>query len=277
MPFSPSVASFLCQACGTEFPPAASPPPACPVCEDERQFVPPGGQRWTSFAALSAGHRTVVAYDGALLGFGMTPHFAIGQRALLLRTPAGNVLWDMIPLIDRATVDLVEGLGGLAAIAISHPHYYSTMARWAEAFGVKVHLHASDEAWVMRPGGHVKAWDGERLELLPGVTLLRCGGHFAGGAVLHAAESLVPGGAILAGDILQVTPGCDGVGFMRSYPNFIPLGASAVRRIAAALDGFTFEAIYGAFWGRVVERGGPAVLERSVARHVGWLERTADI
>ena len=54
------------------------------------------------------------------------PDFAIAQRALLIRTPAGNFLWDCIALIDDATVDLIKGLGGLAGIAISHPHYYTT-------------------------------------------------------------------------------------------------------------------------------------------------------
>ena len=61
------------------------------------------------------------------------PAFAIGQRALLLRTAGGNVLWDCIAL-DAATVTLIKGLGGIKAIAISHPHFYTTMVEWARAF-----------------------------------------------------------------------------------------------------------------------------------------------
>ena len=37
---------------------------------------------------------------------------------------------------------------------------------------------------------------------------------------------------------------------MYSYPNLIPLPAAAVRGIAAALEPFAFERIYGAWWGR---------------------------
>lgn len=269
--------SFLCTACGTQFPPAETPPPACPICRDERQYVPPSGQRWTTFEAMRAGHRAVIAHDGELLGLGMTPAFAIGQRALLVRTAEGNILFDMMPLVDRAIVDVIHGLGGLAAIAISHPHYYSTMAEWSAAFGVPVHIHGRDRQWVMRPGEHVRPWEEERLEILPGATLIRCGGHFSGGTVLHLSDRLHPGGAVLCGDVWQVTPGCDWLGFMRSYPNYIPLGGTAVRRIASAMDGLAFEAIYGAFWGRVVKADGRGILERSVERHVAWLEEDEDI
>ena len=270
--------SFLCTACGTGYPPAETPPKTCPICRDERQYVPPSGQGWTSFETMRDGHRALIAYDGEFLGIGMAPHFAIGERALLVRTPAGNILWDLIPLIDRAMIELIDGLGGLAAIAISHPHYYTTMAEWSEAFGgIPVLTHAADKAWIQRPGPHVALWEGERREILPGVTLIRCGGHFAGGTVLHVADAAGGKGALLSGDILQVTPGCDGLGFMRSYPNYIPLGTTAVQRIEAALDGLAFDTISGAFWGRVVPQDGRAVLKRSVERHVRWLEEDADI
>ncbi len=34
----------ICTACGTQFEESTEPPSACPVCEDDRQFVPPSGQ-----------------------------------------------------------------------------------------------------------------------------------------------------------------------------------------------------------------------------------------
>ncbi|MBP0616470.1 MBL fold metallo-hydrolase [Jiella mangrovi] len=263
--------SYLCTACGTQFPSSPTPPAACPICQDERQFVPPSGQGWVSFETMRRTHRAIAAYDGEFLGLGMTPHFAIGQRALLVRTPAGNVLWDMIPLIDRALVEIVRGLGGLAAIVISHPHFYSTMAEWSAAFDVPVHVHARDRDWVMNLGEHVRTWEGDRFDLLPGATLIRCGGHFAGGTVMHLPMAHEGRGALLSGDILHVTPGCDGLGFMRGYPNFVPLGEAAVGRIAAALEGVGFDAVYGAFWDRVIASDGRAVLRRSVDRHVAFL------
>ena len=62
-----------------------------------------------------------------LIGIGIDPHFAIGQRALFLRTPKGNVLWDCLPLLDEAVVEAIKSMGGISAIAISHPHYFSSM------------------------------------------------------------------------------------------------------------------------------------------------------
>ena len=86
------------------------------------------------------------------MGVGTMPEFAIGQRALFLQSPSGNVLWDCIALIDLATIDLLNGLGGVSAIAISHPHYYTTMVEWSHAFGrVPVFLHEGDREWVQRP------------------------------------------------------------------------------------------------------------------------------
>ena len=270
--------SFICAACGTAYPSSDAPPAACPICQDERQYVPPSGQRWTDLAALRRSHKATFSMEAALLGLGMTPYFAIGQRALLVRTPAGNLLWDLIPLIDQAVVDLVRGLGGLQAIAISHPHYYGTMQDWSEAFGgVPVHLHAADREHVMAPGPHVAFWEGERMQPLPGLTLVRCGGHFAGGTVLHVADAHDGRGAVLSGDILQVTPSGDAVSFMRSYPNMIPLSAGSVRRVAGALEDLPFDAIYGAFWDRVVPANGKDALRRSVERYVRWLATEDDV
>ncbi len=153
------------------------------------------------------------------------PAFAINQRAFLLLTPQGNILWDCIALLDPATEALVRGLGGLSAIAISHPHYYTTMQDWAAAFDAPVHLHAADRDWVMRAAPSIRFWEGETLEIAPAVTLIRAGGHFAGGTVLHWAGTSDSAGALLAGDIVQVTPGARCVSFMWSYPNMLPLPA----------------------------------------------------
>jgi len=38
----------------------------------------------------------------------------------------GISLWDSISLIDDAAITLINGFGGLRAIAISHPHFYTT-------------------------------------------------------------------------------------------------------------------------------------------------------
>ena len=70
-------------------------------------------------------------HELGLLGIGTTQAFAIGQRALLVTTPAGNVPSDCISFLDSATHQIVVALGGIAAIAISHPHYYALMGAWS--------------------------------------------------------------------------------------------------------------------------------------------------
>ena len=125
--------------------------------------------------------------------------------ALLLRTAKGNVLWDCITLLDNATIEIVKGLGGLIGIAISHPHYYSSMVEWARAFDAPIHLHAADRQWVMRPDPSIQFWDGDALTLADGVTLIRCGGHFAGGTVLHWAQGGWGRGALLSRRVIGST------------------------------------------------------------------------
>jgi glyoxylase-like metal-dependent hydrolase (beta-lactamase superfamily II) len=216
-------------------------------------------------------------HEAELIGIGTAPLFGIGQRALLVRTPQGNVLWDCISLIDDAMVEIVNSLGGLKAIAISHPHYYTTMTEWSAAFGdVPVYLHAADKQWIMRSAPCLELWRGETKEIFPGLTLIRTGGHFEGGTVMHWAQGAGEKGALLSGDLLQVTTDRKFVSFMWSYPNFIPLGGNAVAAIAARLKPWSYDVIYGAFWDRVIPSDGRRVTDASVARHLEILQRGAD-
>jgi hypothetical protein len=116
---------YICVTCGTQFPASESPPAWCPICTDPRQYVPPQGQRWTTPAELRAERTNAIRAEGDFVGIGTEPSFAIGQRALLVPFGDSNLLWDCITLLDDATADEVERRGGLAGIAISHPHYYS--------------------------------------------------------------------------------------------------------------------------------------------------------
>jgi glyoxylase-like metal-dependent hydrolase (beta-lactamase superfamily II) len=259
----------ICKACGTQFPETPEAPPACPICSDARQFIPKSGQEWTTLEKLRANHRNAFQqYEPNLIGIGTVPEFAIGQRALLLRTAQGNFLWDCISLLDEATIEIISALGGLRGIAISHPHYYTTMLEWSAAFGgAPVFLHAADREWVVQPGEAIEFWDGPRKELAPGITLIHCGGHFAGGTVLHWAGGAEGRGVLLSGDILQVTP--DGmVSFMYSYPNLIPLPAKAVQAIAGAVKPLSHDRIYGAWWDRQIRSDAQAIVARSVARYL---------
>jgi hypothetical protein len=259
------VTTWVCCACGTQYPPTDRPPPACPICEDPRQYVPHDkGQRWVTWEEFLAEHEPVVREDNGIVGIGCEPTFAIGQRALLVKNADGNVLWDCITYLDDQLAARVRDEGGLAAIAISHPHYYSAMVEWADAFGCPIHLHRADERHVVRPDAAIHFWDGETYELGAGLTLVRCGGHFEGGQVLHWRD----GDALLSGDVVMVIPDRRYVSFMYSYPNLIPLPPSKVEHVAEALAPFAFERIYGAWWDRVVTTGGSEAVRRSADRYV---------
>lgn len=267
---SDAVKSWICTICGTQYEPAVEPPKHCPICEDERQFVNWHGQEWTTIEQLQRSHNNLIKAQGAgITGMGTEPKFAIGQRALLVQTAQGNLLWDCISLIDDPTAEAVKGLGGISAIAISHPHYYSSMVEWSERFGnMPIYLHADDRQWVMRPSGNIFFWAGQQHRLFGNLTLIRCGGHFEGGTVLHWRDGEEGTGALLTGDIIQVAQDRRYVSFMWSYPNYIPLPAAAVNRITRAVEPFAFKRIYGAWWDAIVVTDGKAAVERSASRYL---------
>ena len=239
----------------------------CPICEDERQYVGWSGQKWTTLEELREKHHNDIGDDLGLLGIGTEPAFAIGQRALLVQSPHGNLLWDCVTVIDDAAVEELRRRGGVRAIAISHPHYYSSMIEWSRAFDAPVFLHAADRQWVMRPDSCVELWQGETRSVWDGMTLIRVGGHFDGGTVLHWPAGAGGRGALLAGDILQVAQDRRYVSFMYSYPNYIPLSAATIDRIVAAVEPFQFDRIHGAWWGRNVESHAKAAVRRSAERY----------
>ncbi len=267
---SEAVKSWICTTCGTQCEPSGKPPKDCPICDDERQFVNWNGQEWTTLEDLQCSHQNFLKPQGpGITGVGTTPKFAIGQRALLVQTTQGNLLWDCISLIDGATTKAIHDVGGISAIAISHPHYYSSMVDWSQKFGnVPIYLHADDQRWVMRPSPNVVFWKGERQRLFGNLTLVRCGGHFEGGTVLHWADGEDGTGALLTGDIIQVVQDRRFVSFMWSYPNYIPLPAPAVLRIVESVRPYGFKRLYGAWWDAIVENDAKAAVERSAARYL---------
>jgi hypothetical protein len=267
--YTPSVTTAsICVTCGTQFPPSDRAPKACPICEDDRQFVGLDGQQWTTLEELRAGHRnTVTAVGGGVFSIYTEPKFGIGQRCLLVQSAEGNILWDCVSLLDEETATQVRDLGGIRAIAISHPHYYTTMAEWSAVFGAPVYIHESDRAWVMRDGEGIRFWSGETHRLTGAMTLVRCGGHFEGAQVMHDSVRR----ALFVGDVIQVVPDRRWVSFMRSYPNYIPLPAAEVRRIVSAVEPFGFDDIYGA-WPQFEVRGdGKGAVRRSAERYIAAL------
>jgi len=260
----------VCPTCGANFPPGPAPPAHCPLCEDERQWVPPSGQLWRAMGELAdSGFRTEVREVApGLLGVGVEPGIGVGQRGLVIRTPGGNLLWDPPPFVDQSAIDAVGEAGGLAAVSSSHPHMYGAAVEWSHAFDAPLHLAEADVEWMPRPDPAVRTWSGS-LEVLPGVTLVQCGGHFPGSAVAHWSAD---GGALLVGDTIFVTPGADRVSFIWSAPNRLPLPEGDVQRIVDTLAPYSFDRIYGGWWEPVIAADAHGILRRSAARYIEILK-----
>lgn len=266
-------AGWICATCGNHPGAGAAPPEVCAICADERQWVPASGQRWTTPEELAAaGHRSEIReLEPGLVGIGTEPAFAIGQRGLLVRAGAGSLLWDPSGFLDATAVDRVRGAGGLVAVSASHPHFYGAAVAWSRAFGdVPILLPDADRRWLTHPDATVQTWSGS-YQVGPGVTLVQCGGHFPGSAVVHWAAGAGARGALLAGDTVMVTPGEDRVTFLRSAPNRLPLPEPAVRRVVDALLPYTFDRIYSGWWEPVLRTDARRRLATSAERYLQWL------
>ena len=259
---------YICETCGTQYAESATPPAHCPVCEDERQYVGWNGQAWTTHDALAAKYHLRLEEDDGLLGIGLPTDFAIPQRALLLPTGTGNILWECVSLVTDDAVDALRARGGVDLIAISHPHFYSSMVEWSEALGgVPILLHAADREWVQRPSPRIEFWDGDVRRLSEDATLLRCGGHFAGSTALHWRKG-PRGPALFPGDALQVVLDRRHVTFMYSYPNYIPMRTGDVRAMRALLADYDFDDVFGFTWGRNILGNARAAVDASFDRHL---------
>lgn len=265
------MAAWICRTCGVQYAESQEPPSSCPICEDERQYVGWEGQQWTTTAELATEHHNVIREEEpALVGIGVEPSFAIGQRALLVRTPNGNVLWDCVSLLGDEAREKIRDLGGIAAVCMSHPHFYGAYVDIAEAFDARVLIPRADQQWIVRPSSRVELFD-DLVEPVPGLTLARIGGHFDGAAVLHWPAGSDGRGALLTGDTITVVQDREWVSFMWSYPNLIPLDEATIRSIAARIEPFAFDRIYGGWWGRVVVTDGAAAVRRSAERYIARL------
>jgi glyoxylase-like metal-dependent hydrolase (beta-lactamase superfamily II) len=264
-------AAWICRTCGVQQPPAAEAPETCPICTDPRQYLAPDGQSWTDIETLYAAGQgyDIRELEPGLTGFRCHPQLGIGPVGYLIQTTAGNVLWDCPSFVDEKVVGEFKARGGLAAISATHPHFYGAMVDWSEAFGgIPILLPAADREWVFRPDARIRFWD-DSAELVPGLTAIRCGGHFEGSSVLHWPAGAEGRGVLLTGDTIMVAPDRGWVSFMRSYPNLIPVNAATVETIAAAVGGLRFDRIYGnPGWDRYLADGAAEAVRRSAARYL---------
>lgn len=262
--------SYICTTCGVGYAETEAPREVCLVCADDRQYVNAKGQSWTTLDDLLTDHvNEWHEVEPGLTGLASKPQVAIGQRALIIERPDGGVMWDCTPVITQDALEAIKAKGGIKAIAISHPHFYSTMVDWSRALGgVPIYLHEDNRDWVMRPDPAVEFWSGETHEIAPGITLIRTGGHFPGSSVLHWADGAEGRGVLMTGDSIMVVPDTRWVSFMYSYPNLIPTNARTVERIVKAVKPFAYDRIYSGWWDRVLVADAKAAVQRSADRYI---------
>ena len=260
---------FICQTCGVQYERSIVEPKQCTICSEERQYVNPNGQTWTTLDELFSNgyHNKIECEERGLYSLNTSPEFGIGQTAYIIQGEDFNLLWDCITYIDDSTIKKINEIGGLQAIALSHPHYYSTQVEWSETFNVPIYIHEDDKEWVMRPSEKIIFWSGESLELNKGLVIHRLGGHFKGGSVLEWKEGNEQKGVLLTGDIIQVVADRQWVSFMYSYPNLIPLPASKVQEIADIVNELEFNRLYNAFH-RIVKEDAKMSVQKSAIRYI---------
>lgn len=262
-----------CATCGVEYA-ASALPRVCPICADERQYLPADGrQRWVDPAEYR-GRIEVFPCEPGLWSIGVDGGPGIDQQAKIIVTDEGNVMVEVPASITDEAIEAVRALGPMRALIASHPHMYGLQSLWSRALDdAPVYVSSLDREWLGVTPPNVVFWDGE-ADLAPGVRASQPGGHFAGSCVVHWTGG-DGAGVLLTGDTVAVNPDAATLAFMRSYPNRIPLSAAVVLRIADHLDRYEYDRIHGNFGGTIASDA-KARLRASAVRHAEWVRGDHD-
>ena len=262
---------YLCETCGTQYAETATPPAHCPVCEDERQYVGWQGQRWTTHDELARRlHACASATTTACSAIASTRSFAIPQRALLLPTDAGNILWECISLVTPEAVHALKA----ARRRRSHRHLAPALLRVDGRVERRARRRA-DPAARGRSRMGAAAVAGRSSSGMATCCALSDTRHAdplrrplprQHRAALERRPA--PGGALFPGDALQVAGDRRHVSFMYSYPNYIPMKPGDVRAMRERLAPYAFDDVYGYTWGRNIIGKARAAVDRSFDRYL---------
>lgn len=257
----------ICKTCGTRYHPDNFDVTKCPICLDERQFVKDGEQYWVSYDEIQQNYLIHInQLRSDVFELKMLPDFAIGQKAHLLITSNGNVLWDCLPFFDKPTADFISAKGGLKLIAISHPHFYGIMDEWAHYFNCPIYLNSKDENWIMDNQRNIQLWNSDMIEIFPHIHIVNVEGHFPGSSVLFYDQANKPG-TIFTGDSIYLSRDKKHLSSMYSYPNLIPLKPAILFEVFARIRKLDFDSLYGAFSWQNLEKGAKSIFRHSYEKH----------
>jgi len=266
------MSTTICMTCGVEYPGEAT-PEVCPICLDERQYVGWEGQRWGTPETLARDYTVHFEDAAGVTTLVQEPELGVGQRAFLIPHGSGVLMWECLSLVTDEAVARLRAMGGVTAIAISHPHFYAAMVSWSDALGgVPVYLHSADRRWVQRTSPALKFWEGERHPLAENLELVHLPGHFEGSTGLWWKDGPRPGGSLFSGDAVHVTMDRRFATFMYSYPNAIPLGPRALAELERRVARLSFEDVFGFASGRQIIGDAKVRVEASFQRYRAALE-----
>jgi glyoxylase-like metal-dependent hydrolase (beta-lactamase superfamily II) len=264
----PEAKPLFCTTCGTQFVDTKLTSGNCPVCSNDRQHIPAKGQAWTKMEDLQNTYSNlIIRLSDTLYEIKTLPKFAIGQKAFLILSPNGNILWDCISLLNEATIEFIKSKGGLKAIVVSHPHFYSSINDWAETFNCPIYIHQNDEEFIYTKGSRVTLWKGAEKELWDGIIIKNIGGHFPGSSIL-IVPFLSAKGTIFCSDTFFISPNKKHVSVMYSYPNFIPVSLSEIKRINESMINISFDTLIGALENQKISPNAKEILHASFLKYI---------
>ena len=252
----PDLPAYACTNCGHWQRWPAPGPLTCPVCADVRNALPEHGFEFLTSKEVD---ELVVSDWGpsavpGITGFGCTPRFGLDSRGWVVETDAGLVGFEAAPWYDAGALAelrrMAGGLGGLDVLASSHVHGYGALWQLQQELEpATVAIGVRDLTWTK---AFRVTWPvDETLELAPGLTMHRTGGHFDGHSVLHDSRR----GVLFCGDALKVDLAEDGtpvaLSAHKAFHAQIPLSHAELREYREVVCRLDFGAVYTPFEGVV--------------------------